>query len=80
MRFELAAYALMPRAKVIATWHAWDPLSRKRLPAYADGHGIPVDFKMRKGDAPSSMDANLPPASYHGSTMPIDRVQASGAI
>jgi argininosuccinate synthase len=31
---------------------------------YADKHGIPVDFKKRKGGAPYSMDANLLHISY----------------
>src|SRR4030095_13665573 len=33
---------------------------------YADRHGIPVDFKKRKGGAPYSMDANLLHISYEG--------------
>ena len=59
VRFELGAYALMPNVKVIAPWREWDLLSREKLLAYADTHGIPVDFKKRKGGAPYSMDANL---------------------
>jgi argininosuccinate synthase len=67
VRFELGAYALMPDVKVIAPWRAWDLLSRDKLLAYADKHGIPVDFKNRKGGgAPYSMDANLLHISYEG--------------
>ena len=67
VRFELAAYALMPGVKVIAPWREWDLLSRDKLLAYADQHGIPVDFKKRKGGgAPYSMDANLLHISYEG--------------
>ncbi len=67
VRFELAAYALMPNVKVIAPWREWDLLSRDKLLAYADQHGIPVDFKKRKGGgAPYSMDANLLHISYEG--------------
>ena len=44
VRFELGAYALMPDVKVIAPWREWDLLSRDRLLAYADAHGIPVDY------------------------------------
>src|SRR6266446_2976363 len=67
VRFELGAYALMPDVKVIAPWREWDLLSRDRLLAYADKHGIPVDFKKRKGGgAPYSMDANLLHISYEG--------------
>ena len=67
VRFELGAYALMPDVKIIAPWREWDLLSRDKLLAYADKHGIPVDFKKRKGGgAPYSMDANLLHVSYEG--------------
>ena len=45
VRFELGAYALMPGVKIIAPWREWDLLSRDKLLAYADEHGIPVDFQ-----------------------------------
>src|ERR1700741_190002 len=66
VRFELGAYALMPNVRVIAPWREWDLLSRDKLLAYADQHGIPVDYKKRKGGAPYSMDANLLHISYEG--------------
>ncbi|MDR2016199.1 MAG: argininosuccinate synthase [Burkholderiales bacterium] len=66
VRFELGAYALMPNVKVIAPWREWDLLSREKLLAYADKHGIPVDFKKRKGTSPYSMDANMLHISYEG--------------
>ncbi len=67
VRFELGAYALMPDVKIIAPWREWDLISREKLLAYADKHGIPVDFKKRKGGgAPYSMDANLLHISYEG--------------
>ncbi len=66
VRFELGAYALMPNVKIIAPWREWDLTSREKLLAYADKHGIPVDFKKRKGGAPYSMDANLLHISYEG--------------
>ena len=72
VRFELGAYALMPGVKVIAPWREWDLLSRDKLLAYADQHGIPVDFEKRasqgkrSGGAPYSMDANLLHISYEG--------------
>jgi argininosuccinate synthase len=70
VRFELGAYALMPDVKVIAPWREWDLLSREKLLAYADQHGIPVDFKRRKGGgAPYSMDANLLHISYEGGVL-----------
>ena len=69
VRFELGAYALMPDVKVIAPWREWDLLSREKLLAYADRHGIPVEFKKRKGGAPYSMDANLLHVSYEGGVL-----------
>ncbi len=69
VRFELGAYALMPEIKVIAPWREWDLLSRDKLLAYADAHGIPVDYKKRKGEAPFSMDANLLHISYEGGVL-----------
>lgn len=70
VRFELGAYALMPEVQVIAPWREWDLLSREKLLAYADQHGIPVDFKKRKGGgAPYSMDANLLHISYEGGVL-----------
>jgi argininosuccinate synthase len=70
VRFELGAYSLMPEVKVIAPWREWDLLSREKLLAYADKHGIPVDFKKRKGGgAPYSMDANLLHISYEGGVL-----------
>ena len=67
VRFELGAYALMPEVRIIAPWREWDLLSREKLLRYADKHGIPVDFKKRKGGgAPYSMDANLLHISYEG--------------
>ena len=66
VRFELAAYALMPDVRVIAPWREWNLLSREKLLRYAQTHGIPVDYKKKKGGAPYSMDANLLHISYEG--------------
>ncbi len=66
VRFELGAYALMPNVRVIAPWREWDLLSREKLMAYAEKHGIPVEMKHRKGGSPYSMDANLLHISYEG--------------
>ena len=80
VRFELGAYALMPDVKVIAPWREWDLMSRDKLLAYADQHGIPVDHKKRKGEAPFSMDANLLHISYEGGVLedPSREPPASG--
>jgi argininosuccinate synthase len=59
----------MPDVKVIAPWREWDLLSRDKLLAYADQHGIPVDYKKRKGEAPYSMDANLLHISFEGGVL-----------
>jgi len=69
VRFELSAYALMPDVKVIAPWREWDLLSREKLLAYAETHGIPVEYKKKKGAAPYSMDANLLHISYEGGVL-----------
>jgi argininosuccinate synthase len=69
VRFELGAYALMPDVKIIAPWREWDLLSRDKLLAYAHKHGIPVEYKRKKGGAPYSMDANLLHISYEGGVL-----------
>ncbi|WP_298398907.1 argininosuccinate synthase [uncultured Azonexus sp.] len=66
VRFELGAYALKPSVKVIAPWREWDLLSREKLLAYAEQHGIPVEMKHKQGGSPYSMDANLLHISYEG--------------
>jgi argininosuccinate synthase len=66
VRFELGAYALKPGIKVIAPWREWDLLSREKLLAYAEQHGIPVEMKHKEGGSPYSMDANLLHISYEG--------------
>jgi argininosuccinate synthase len=66
VRFELGAYALNPNIKVIAPWRQWDLLSREKLLAYAEKHGIPVEMKHKQGGSPYSMDANLLHISYEG--------------
>jgi argininosuccinate synthase len=66
VRFELGAYALKPGIKIIAPWREWDLLSREKLLAYAERHGIPVEMKHREGGSPYSMDANLLHISYEG--------------
>ena len=66
VRFELGAYALKPGIRVIAPWREWDLTSRERLMAYAEEHGIPVDFAKQGKKSPYSMDANLLHISYEG--------------
>jgi argininosuccinate synthase len=66
VRFELGYYALEPGIKVIAPWREWDLLSRDKLLAYAEKHGIPVEMKHKQGGAPYSMDANLLHISFEG--------------
>jgi argininosuccinate synthase len=65
VRFELNAYALMPEVKVIAPWREWDLMSREKLMAYAEEHGIAIEKKKGK-KSPYSMDANLLHISYEG--------------
>ncbi len=66
VRFELGAYALMPDVKVIAPWREWDLNSREKLMAYAEAHGIEIDFAKQSKKSPYSMDANLLHISYEG--------------
>ena len=66
VRFELGAYALRPGIRVIAPWREWDLTSRESLMAYAQTHGIPVDFAKQGTKSPYSMDANLLHISYEG--------------
>ena len=51
---------------MIAPWREWDLLSREKLMAYAEKHGIPVEMKHKQGGSPYSMDANLLHISYEG--------------
>lgn len=81
VRFELGAYALNPNIKIIAPWREWDLLSREKLMAYAEKHGIPVDMKHKQGGSPYSMDANLLHISYEvvtWKTQPLKRKKACG--
>ncbi len=66
VRFELGYYALEPNIRIIAPWREWDLLSREKLLAFAEKHGIPVEMKHRAGGSPYSMDANLLHISYEG--------------
>ncbi|MEQ8662119.1 MAG: argininosuccinate synthase [Gammaproteobacteria bacterium] len=65
VRFELGAYALEPGIKVIAPWREWNLTSRETLLAYAEQHGIPIEYKSATR-SPYSMDANLLHISYEG--------------
>lgn len=65
VRFELGAYALNPKIRIIAPWREWELNSREKLLAYAEAHGIPIEKKPGKG-SPYSMDANLLHISYEG--------------
>ncbi len=66
VRFELGAYGLNPEIQIIAPWREWDLLSREKLLAYAEQHGIPVEMKREGNKSPYSMDANLLHISYEG--------------
>jgi argininosuccinate synthase len=65
VRFELSAYALDPRIKVIAPWREWDLNSRARLLDYAERRQIPI-ARGKGGEPPYSTDANLLHISYEG--------------
>ncbi len=65
VRFELAAYALNPKIKIIAPWREWEFVSRSDLMKYAKKHEIAIDFDKGK-KSPYSMDANILHTSYEG--------------
>ena len=65
VRFELSAYALNPKIKIIAPWREWAFKSRKDLVRYARLHKIAIDFDSGK-KSPYSMDANILHTSYEG--------------
>jgi argininosuccinate synthase len=65
VRFELGAYALDPKIKVIAPWREWDLNSRKKLIDYAESRQIPIP-RGKHGEPPYSTDANLLHISYEG--------------
>ncbi len=76
VRFELGAYALNPNIRIIAPWREWDLLSREKLLAYAERHGIPVEMKHKAGGSPYSMDANLLHISYEGRALEDPALEA----
>jgi argininosuccinate synthase len=80
VRFELGAYALNPNIKVIAPWREWDLLSREKLMAYAEQHGIPVEMKHKQGGSPYSMDANLLHISYEGRHLENPAAEAEASM
>ena len=80
VRFELGYYALEPGIKVIAPWREWDLLSREKLLAYAEEHGIPVEMKHKQGGAPYSMDANLLHISFEGRHLEDPNAEAEEAM
>ena len=80
VRFELGYYALEPGIKVLAPWREWDLLSREKLLAYAEQHGIPVDMKHKNGGAPYSMDANLLHISFEGRHLEDPKAQAEESM
>lgn len=65
VRFELGAYALDPKIKIIAPWREWDLNSRERLIHYAESRQIQIP-RGRQGEPPYSTDANLLHISYEG--------------
>jgi len=80
VRFELGYYALAPSIKVIAPWREWDLLSREKLMAYAEEHGIPIDMKHKQGGSPYSMDANLLHISFEGRHLEDPSAEAEDAM
>ena len=65
VRFELAAYALDPKVKIIAAWRDpnWTFKARTEMIDYANKHNIPITSTAAK---PYSMDRNLLHISFEG--------------
>lgn len=80
VRFEMGYYALAPDIRVIAPWREWDLLSREKLLAYAERHGIPIEMKHRGGGSPYSMDANLLHISYEGKILENPATEAEESM
>jgi len=80
VRFELGAYAMRPDIQIIAPWREWDLLSREKLMAYAETHGIPVDFAKQGKKSPYSMDANLLHVSYEGDILEDPWIEAEESM
>ena len=68
VRFEISAYALNPKIKIIAPWREWKFKSRKDLVKYAKSHKISIDYDTGK-KSPYSMDANILHTSYEGGVL-----------
>ncbi len=68
VRFELGAYALNPKIKVITPWRIWDFKSRNDLIDYAEKYNIPLSEGSKK-EPPYSTDANLLHISYEGGNL-----------
>ena len=73
IRFELGAYALNPKIKVIAPWREWKYKSRQDLLDFCDSIGVDLSGgrkgKQVKGKPPYSIDANLLHVSYEGNEL-----------
>jgi argininosuccinate synthase (EC 6.3.4.5) len=52
VRFELNAYALDADIQVIAPWREWELSSRESLMAYAESHGIEIDYQKQTKNPP----------------------------
>ena len=69
VRFELNAYALDPKIKVVAPWRIWQLNSRQKLLSFCQQHGIEVDMLKEQNKPPYSIDANLLHISYEGGNL-----------
>lgn len=63
IRFELSIAALDPKIKVLAPWRFWDIKGRSEEEAYAEKHGIKLDFTKEED---YSMDENIWHLSHEG--------------
>lgn len=63
VRFELAAYHLMPNIKIVAPWREWEFAGRQQLIDYTKEHNIPIEATAEK---PYSIDRNILHTSFEG--------------
>jgi argininosuccinate synthase len=63
VRFELAAYHMVPGIHIVAPWREWEFKGRQELIEYTRLHDIPIEATAEK---PYSVDRNLLHTSYEG--------------
>src|SRR4026207_1641102 len=79
VRFELTYYALDPSIRIVAPWREWQFKGRDDLIAFARQHQIPI-AKVKVGEAPFSVDANLLHSSSEGKVLEDPSKEAPSVV